>query len=152
MLVILDTDEIVKRYAQYDPLFNFCSDGVKDVIKMAVLDSGRQKPSYMDDRETEVYWMRSLAGRLVREWEHAIDQELDRTPTPTRTEYSLANFRNERDVVQLVVEQIEEDIDRLIQSYTGERTYRVRQIPKYARSAEWLLNDLVVTIGPEPEV
>jgi hypothetical protein len=147
-LVILATDEIVRRYMTYDSLFSFYEDGVKEVVKQAVLDSGRRKPYRLDDRESEVHWMQSLAGRVIREWEHELDKHFNLDDSLQDHEMNdLKRYRTERDVIQLVVEQIEEDVDRLIQTFTGERRYRVRRLDPLMGHGEWLQNDLVVEIG-----
>jgi hypothetical protein len=167
LIVILDTGEIIQRYAQYDPLFSFYEDGVREVVKMAALEAGRRKPYFLEDRESEVYWMRSLAGRITMEWEYALDQkleqQLDWDETHQHDRQRLTHMFDERSLVQLVVEQIEEDVDRTIHGLTGERVFRVRPhfvpqvnkpnvvIPFERKQSEWLGDSLVVRINPASE-
>ncbi len=146
-LVILDTQEIIARYMTYDHLFNFYPDGIRDLIKAAVFEAGHRFDNYRNaDRDTEVYWMRSLSGRATREWEYAIDQALD-NGIQMVDDRKLARFKCDRDVIHLVTEQIEEDVDKLIQSLTESRFYQVKEVPPQYNVPDWIGNALVVQIG-----
>jgi hypothetical protein len=153
-LIILDTDEIVKRYMAYDSLFSFYENGIKDLIQTAVLGTGKHKPSFYNERDTDLYWMRSLAGQVVREWEYGLDQALERGQEAYQ-DYQVKHYRVDRDLVQLVAEQIEEDIDRLMKHLTGEDQFVIRPADSVVDSwneldfgfDSWIGNDLVVKMS-----
>lgn len=145
MNIILGTEEIIKRYTAYDAYFSFYENGIKDVVRNAVLHAGQRKFYHLDHRENEVYWMRSLAGRTTSDWEYAIDTSLDQDPSQVRA-YQMGQEKIDRNVIQLVVEQIEEDVERMIFALVNENTYRVKALDP-ALYNEWLGDDLVVNIS-----
>ncbi|MDR3392264.1 MAG: hypothetical protein P4L77_11080 [Sulfuriferula sp.] len=144
MNIILGTEEIVKKYMQYDSFFCFYENGIKDVVRNAVLNAGKRKSYYVDDQYSEVYWLRSLAGRTTSDWEYAIDSSLDHDPSQVRA-YQMGQEKIDRNVIELVVEQIEDEVERMIFALTQERNYRVTALDP-RRYNEWLGDDLVVNI------
>jgi len=148
--VILNTDELVQRYMAYDSLFSFYENGIKDLIKDAVFETGkRNKFRFMGERHLEAYWDQSLAGRTARAWEEAIDMALDHSPQSVQ-DYQQAHYKVDRDVIHLVAEQIEEEAEQLILSLIKERSFKILHVnPKHVN--EWIGNDLVVEIARVPE-
>lgn len=149
MYVILDTGDIVRRYSAYDPLFSFYENGIKDVVKEAALVSGKHKPSYRGDFSSDVYWDASLAGRITRDWERAVDIALDHSPQSTR-DYLQGQNKMDREVIQIVVEQIEEEVNEMLNFLTDASCYRVEEVDPLT-TVEWLGNDLVVDVSSLPE-
>lgn len=149
MYVILDTDELVQRYLGYDSLFAFYKDGVRDVIRDAVLESGKRKFLYFGERGNEAFWTQTLAGRATRAWEEAIDIALDHSAFSVH-DYQRGQQKMDREVIQLVTDQIEEDVDRMMQNMVKERYFRV-QPPDEAYYENWIGNDLVVEVTQLPK-
>ena len=149
MYVILDTGDLVRRYSAYDPLFSFYENGIKDVVKEAALVAGSHSPSFRSDFISDVRWDASLAGRITRDWEQAIDIALDHSPQSTR-DYLQGQNKMDREVIQIVVEQIEDEIKQMLNFLTRFSRYRVEEVDLLT-SVEWLGNDLVVDVSPLPE-
>lgn len=150
MYVILNTDEIVQRYMAYDSLFSFYENGVKDVVKDAVFETGkRHKFRFMGERHLEAYWDQSLAGRTARAWEEAIDMALDHSPQSVQ-DYQQGHHKVDRDVIHLVADQIEEEIERLVLALVKEKSFKVLSVDPSIYN-EWIGNDLVVEIARMPE-
>jgi hypothetical protein len=141
-LVILDTQDIVDRYMQYDSLFSFYGDGVRDLVRDAVLWSGERKPQILELRDMEIHWMNSLTGQVTREWEYAIDSALEPNPEAVQ-KYQAFQQRIDHSLIEMVVKQVEGDVDRLIQALGIGRSYDIRDT-----SFGWIGNDLIVRIGP----
>ena len=149
MHVILDTDDLVRRYMAYDPLFSFYENGVKDIVKEAILRSGSKKNSSWGDFDSELIWGTSLAGRVSRDWERAIDMSLDHSPHLVH-DYLQGQNKMDREVIHIVVEQIEEEVDLMLWRLTDAKYYRVSQVDVSSCSG-WIGNDLVVDITSLPE-
>jgi len=149
MHVILDTDDLVRRYTAYDPLFSFYENGIKDIIKEAVLRAGSKKVSYWGDYDSDLVWGTSLAGLVSRDWERAIDMSLDHSPHLVH-DYLQGQNKMDREVIQIVVEQIEEEVDQMLHRLTDSNRFRVSEMTEGQDSA-WIGNDLVVTVVSLPE-
>lgn len=149
MHVILDTDDLVRRYMAYDPLFSFYENGIKDIIKEAILRSGTKKAVRWDEFDSDLVWGTSLAGRVSRDWERAIDMSLDHSPHLVH-DYLQGRNKMDREVIHIVVDQIEEEVDLLLRHLTDTNHYRVSEVDVSASSG-WIGNDLVVDITSLPE-
>lgn len=142
-LVILDTQEIVNRYAHYDSLFSFFSDGIRDLVRQAVLWSGQRKPEVIEFRDMEIHWMNSLAGQVTREWEHAIDAALEGNAEGVYR-YQMFHQKIDHSVIDMVVEHVESDVNALIYQLGLGGQYQIDE-----SAISWVGDDLMVRITPK---
>lgn len=144
MFVILNTQELVHRYMGYDALFAFYENGVRDVIRDAVLESGRRrKIPMLGEAALEFVWRDTLPGRTVQAWEEAIDAALDDNAFAVHN-YQQHQQKQDREVIQLVTEQIEEDVTLMLRSLTGKPYFGIGQPSDYSNLSYWVGDDLVV--------
>lgn len=145
MNVILNTSEIIRQFMTYDPYFSFYENGIKDVVKNAVLVAGKGRPSRFEDMDSEVHWLRSLAGRTISDWEYAVDTSLEYSPADVHA-YQSRQEAIDRNAIEFVVEQVRTEVEKMIYGLTNTWRYSVKPVRESSPVKEWQGDDLVVRI------
>jgi hypothetical protein len=138
-LTILDTAEVITQCTQYDALFSFFENGVRDVVRLAVLNAGvtRRKKQELEGIDLDVFWMNSLAGQVIREWEHALDRALDYNHENTLM-YSRDQLSADRRALLTVTVEIEQMVERLLEQIL--ETHHFKIVPVEDQN-DWLFGD-----------
>lgn len=149
--VILDTQPIVERYAQYNDLFAFYdaserftpyeTQGIKALIADAVIWWSERYKQVVELRDMELRWMNSFAGQVTQRREAAVDAYLDVNPEAVH-QYQMFQQKEDDKNIDLVVGKIEAEVDSLMKRLgIDPNTHHV------ICTNGWLINDLMVKIG-----
>lgn len=145
-LTILDTSDLIDQFMHYDALFSFFENGVKDAIRLAVLAAGvtKRKKQELEGVDLEVFWMNSLPGCVLREWECALDKSLDYNHENTLL-YTRDQLMRDRHILLTVTLEIEREVDWLLEQLLETDHFKI--YPADGQN-DWLFDrDLLVHVN-----
>lgn len=125
--LIMDARELLDEYETYRPLFRFYEDGLKDLIKEAVITRSFNSPF-----TTNVYsghrYSRGLPAKVMNDFEFALDHHHDlfgdHSPVAL---YNLEFAQNNLGTIKMVAEQIEEEVEKFMFYHLRTRLFEIAQ-------------------------
>jgi hypothetical protein len=143
--IVLDTRSLVNEYREYEPFFAFYENGVRDLLKEAVLIHSMSSPF---SSGATAYHPRGLVGKVEADFDYALDCYHDscdgEDATPLFDERFL--FSN-LDVIRFAAHSMEDAVEKLFLQHLPTRFFEIaddHQGPAFR--PRWIGSDLLVHV------
>ncbi|MBB5409333.1 hypothetical protein HDG34_003274 [Paraburkholderia sp. HC6.4b] len=139
--IVLDTRPLVNEYREYEPFFAFYENGIRDLLKEAVLIHSTSSPF------STTWHPKGLVGKVEADFDYALDcyrDSCEETAMPLFDERFL--FSN-LDVIRFAAQSMEDAVEKLFRLHLPTRFFEIADEHQgQAFSPRWIGSDLLVHV------
>jgi hypothetical protein len=145
--IILDTRALLQEYAEFSPLFAFYDNGLKDLVREAIITRSFNSP-YTTQYRPGLNSAQGLAAKVMMDFEFALDHHHDLfgEESPVAL-YNMEFAFNNLLAIRTIAEAMERDVDRMLRNHLRTRLFEIAQEGSGAQMLpRWVGPDLAIFV------